>query len=122
MSLFGLAARTLVSAPELARSGAPALAVQVERLLVCDGGDGRRQVRLSLGEDSFPGTDVEIGETGGEWFVGFSCRVDSVREQLTGEAAGLAGTLARRLYRGVCVQVTAHGGAAASAVIERAVP
>lgn len=122
MSLFGAAARSPGAGAAPAPAAPPAWAMRVEALLVRHGSGNRCQVRLSLGDDGLPGTAVEIGETGGEWHVGFFCRIDAVRERLAGLAAGLAGRLARRLGRGVCVQVMAEGGAAAAAVVERAVP
>jgi hypothetical protein len=122
MSLFGSISPWPGEGPAPHSTACRAWVMRIERLLLCTDSGSRCRVRFSLGDDSLPGTDVEIGEACGEWHVGFFCRIDAVCKRLAGEAAGLARRLAHRLDRGVCVQVQAEGGRAAAAVIERAVP
>ena len=58
---------------------APAAAHQmlqrlVQRLLVGDGLDGQRSVRISLSDEILPGVEVEVFQDAGVWVAAFLCR------------------------------------------------
>ena len=52
-----------------------------------------------------PDTDIEIGEIGGELVVNFFCHSIDARQSLEPQAPAMAGVLAERLQRPVCVSV-----------------
>ena len=114
MSLFGttLAAQPAQPAPvtEAAPASLPdrALLQTVERLLVSDGLDGQRAVRLTLGEGALRGTQVEIAQFAGELQVVFHCADADARRRLSNQAVAMAEQLSRRLHREV--QLAVQGG------------
>lgn len=81
------------------------LAVRIERLAVSHAEDGHRRVSLSLDAAVLPDTDIEIGEIGGELVVNFFCHSIDARQSLEPQAPAMAGVLAERLQRPVCVSV-----------------
>lgn len=81
------------------------LAVRIERLAVSHAEDGHRRVSLSLDAAVLPDTDIEIGEIGGELVVNFFCHSIDARQSLEPQAPAMAGVLAERLQRAVCVSV-----------------
>lgn len=81
------------------------LAVRIERLAVSHAEDGHRRVSLSLDAAVLPDTDIEIGEIGGELVVNFYCHSIDARQSLEPQAPAMAGVLADRLQRAVCVSV-----------------
>ncbi len=86
----------------------PALWQQIDRLLVADGSesrDSRRQVRLTLADRELRGTEVEVGEAGGELRVAFLCADAATRRRLAHHAPTMAAQLAERLDRAVQVVV-----------------
>lgn len=86
----------------------PALWQQIDRLLVADGSesrDSRRQVRLTLADRELRGTEVEVGEAGGELRVAFLCADIATRRRLAHHAPTMAAQLAERLGRAVQVVV-----------------
>ena len=46
----------------------------VERLLVGDGRDGQRSVRMSLSDEVMPGVEVAVFQEAGVWMATFECR------------------------------------------------
>lgn len=105
-ALFG-AARTATTEP----AGAPApsglanvLSQSAEQLLVNDDG-GRREVRVELKDDVFPGVSVAVFEDEGRLVAAFTCSVESSRERLAASAQTLAAELAGSLSRPARVQV-----------------
>lgn len=86
----------------------PALWQQIDRLLVADGSesrDSRRQVRLTLADRELRGTEVEVGEAGGDLRVAFLCADIATRRRLAHHAPMMAAQLAERLGRAVQVAV-----------------
>lgn len=86
----------------------PALWQQIDRLLVADGSesrDSRRQARMTLADRELRGTEVEVGEAGGELRVAFLCADIATRRRLALHAPTMAAQLAERLDRAVQVVV-----------------
>lgn len=105
-ALFG-AARA--AAPDAAKAPAPSglanvLSQSAEQLLVNDNG-GRREVRVELKDDVFPGVSVAVFEDEGRLVAAFTCSVEASRERLAAGAPALAGELAQSLSRPTRVQV-----------------
>lgn len=105
-SLFG-AARADAPAPADATSQALAQALQgsAEQLLVADGRQGRRQVRVELKDDVLPGVSVSVYEDGGRVIADFVCANETSRERLAAMARPLAEQLADSLARPTRVRV-----------------
>lgn len=105
-SLFG-AARADAPAPADATSQALAQALQgsAEQLLVADGSQGRRQVRVELKGDVLPGVSVSVYEDGGRVIADFVCANETSRERLAAMARPLAEQLADSLARPTRVRV-----------------
>lgn len=105
-SLFG-AARADAPAPADATSQALAQALQgsAEQLLVADGSQGRRQVRVELKDDVLPGVSVSVYEDGGRVIADFVCANETSRERLAAMARPLAEQLADSLARPTRVRV-----------------
>jgi hypothetical protein len=105
-ALFG-AARA--AAPGASYPAAPSglanvLSQSAEQLLVNDDG-GRREVRVELKDDVFPGVSVAVFEGEGRLVAAFTCSVEASRERLAASAPGLAAELAQSLGRATRVQV-----------------
>ncbi len=81
------------------------LGSEVERLMVSDGSNGNRQVRMELKEDLLPGVSVAIQELEGRLQVDFVCSVENSRQKLGSALPDLAHTLAQRLGRDVLMRV-----------------
>lgn len=77
----------------------------VQRLLVSDDSQGRRQVRIELKDEVLPGVSVLIEEAEGRLQVDFVCSVESSRLRLNAQAHAQASTLAERLRRAVLIRV-----------------
>lgn len=77
----------------------------IERLMVDDGQNGSRQVRMQLKEEVLPGVTVAIQECEGRLQVDFICSVEASRLRLNQEAPVHARTLADRLQRDVLLRV-----------------
>jgi hypothetical protein len=78
---------------------------EVERLMVTDGGEGNRQVRMDLKEDTLPGVTLVIEEREGRLQVDFFCHAESSRLRLNQALPELATILAQRLQRTVLMRV-----------------
>lgn len=105
-SLFG-AVRAGAPAPAEAPSPALARALlgSAEQLLVADGSQGRRQVRVELKSDVLPGVSVSVYEDGGRVIADFVCANETSRERLAAMARPLAEQLADSLARPTRVRV-----------------
>lgn len=88
---------------------APALSSRIgdgiERLMVDDGSNGNRQVRMALKDDLLPGVTVAIQELDGRLQVDFICSDESSRLRLNEAAPSQAQALAERLRREVLLRV-----------------
>ena len=95
------------------------LGQELERLWVCDGQGGLREVRIRLAPGLVPGTWVRILRHGGELQVELSVASDRTRQWLACASDKLAEDLATRLRCAVRVVVTdATGMASASAACD----
>lgn len=77
----------------------------VERLMVGDGRNGNRQVRMDLKDDLLEGVSVTVQELDGRLQVDFACAVESSRLRLKSAAPGQARELASRLARDVLLRI-----------------
>lgn len=71
----------------------------VSRLLVADGYQSQRGVRLELSDDVMPGVSLALFEEGGAMVAEFECRVEASFLKLSGPAPALAQQLAVTLAR-----------------------
>ncbi|KGD93702.1 hypothetical protein JL37_14770 [Achromobacter sp. RTa] len=106
-SLFGAAAPAAAQAGGQAQALARALSDSAEQLLVADGSNGRRQVRVELKDDVLPGVSVSVYEEEGRCVAEFICANESSRERLCAMAPELAVQLAESLGRPTRVRVSA---------------
>lgn len=105
-SLFPGSADT-AEAPAAAPAGlARALSEAADRMLVGDGGGGRREVRLDLKAEVLPGVTLSVYEEEGRLVAAFACASESSRETLNRCAQPLAEELAQSLARAVLVRVS----------------
>jgi hypothetical protein len=107
-ALFG-AARAAAPGAAAPSQSAPSglagvLSQSAEQLMVNDQ-DGRREVRVELKDDVFPGVSVAVFEAEGRVVASFTCAVESSRERLAASAPALAAELAQSLSRATLVQV-----------------
>ena len=88
---------------------APALSSRIgdgiERLMVDDGSNGNRQVRMELKDDLLPGVTVALQELEGRLQVDFICSNETSRLRLNEAAPSQAQALAERLRREVLLRV-----------------
>jgi len=107
-SLFGAGASAAsVPAEAPASALADALLGSAEQLLVADGSQGRRQVRVELKDDVLPGVSVSVYEEEGRVVADFVCANEASRERLNAMARPLAEQLADSLARPARVRVSA---------------
>ena len=85
---------------------AQALGEAADRMLVGDGGSGRREVRLDLKDEVLPGVTLSVYEDAGRLVAAFVCASEASRETLTRCAQTLADELAQSLARPVLVRVS----------------
>jgi hypothetical protein len=107
--LFG----SLAAAPagQAAAGAAPeglaqSLSTAADRLLVGDGGSGRREVRIDLKDEILPGVTVSVYEDEGRLVAAFACASEASREKLCACAQTLAAEMAQSLSRPALVRVT----------------
>jgi len=99
---------------EAARAAARALSSRVAsdlfdaagRLMVADGRDGRRAVRIELKDEVLPGVAVSIFEQEGRIVAAFTCGTEASCERMCAAAQHLADELAASLARSTLVQVS----------------
>ena len=104
-ALFGAGRIAEPASQAAAPSGlATALTQSAEQLMVNDDG-GRREVRVELKDDVFPGVSVAVFENEGCLVAAFTCADESSRERLSACAPALAKELAQSLSRATLVQV-----------------
>ena len=82
------------------------LSAAARQLLVDDGAQGRREVRVTLDDDRLPGLTVSVFEEAGRVVAAFVCAVESTRERMNESAAALAAELAASLSRPTLVRVS----------------
>ena len=85
---------------------AKALSEAADRMLVGDGGSGRREVRLDLKAEVLPGVTLSVYEEEGRLVAAFTCASEASRETLNRCAQSLADELAQSLARAVLVRVS----------------
>ena len=85
---------------------AQALGEAADRMLVGDGGSGRREVRLDLKAEVLPGVTLSVYEEEGRLVAAFVCASEASRETLNRCAQTLADELAQSLARAVLVRVS----------------
>jgi hypothetical protein len=84
-----------------------ALGLELERLWICNGSGGIREVRLRLADTLIPDTWVHIYKHGGELQIELSAALDGTRQWLGRSSTKLADDIGSRLQ---CpVRVTVHG-------------
>ena len=71
------------------------------RVLVGDGSGGRREVRIEMGPDSFPGLEIRMFEEGGRLVVAFATANPADLALLRARSSELAGRLKDRAGREV---------------------
>lgn len=76
-----------------------------DRLLVGDGGSGRREVRIDLKAEVLPGVAMSVYEEAASLVVEFSCEQESSRDTLNQCAQQLADELAGSLSRPTVIRV-----------------
>jgi len=76
------------------------------RLLVGEGQDGRREVRITLDERLLPGVTVALYEDAGAWVADLCCSDASSYETLARPASDMARQMALALNRDVLWRVT----------------
>ena len=105
-SLFGAGARAPAPGDDgQSEALAQALSETAEQLLVADGSQGRRQVRVELKDDVLPGVSVSVYEEEGRTVADFTCANERSRERLCEMAPDLAAQLAESLDRPTRVRV-----------------
>ncbi|MFD4840249.1 hypothetical protein ACFWP0_22305 [Achromobacter sp. NPDC058515] len=106
-SLFGAGARAAAPGGDgQAEALAQALSESAEQLLVADGSQGRRQVRVELKDDVLPGVSVSVYEDEGRTVADFTCASERSRERLCAMAPELAAQLAQSLDKPTRVRVS----------------
>ena len=86
--------------------GVVALGETAGQLLVADGSQGRREVRVELKDDVLPGVSVSVYEDEGRVVADFVCANERSRERACAMAPELAAQLAQRLDRPTRVRVS----------------
>ncbi|MFJ3463694.1 hypothetical protein [Achromobacter spanius] len=106
-SLFGAGAgAAAVGAEGASPALAQALSETATQLLVADGSQGRRQVRVALNDDVLPGVSVSVYEDEGRVVADFVCANERSRERACAMAPELAAQLAQSLDRPTRVRVS----------------
>ena len=83
----------------------------VSRLMVADGRQSQRGLRLELSEDVMPGVSLALFEDSGAMVAEFECRVESSFVKLSVPAQALANQLAVTLRRDTVWRVLAEPSA-----------
>jgi len=97
-ALFGASA-AVQSAPSASDTTAALLGQMVSKLMVSDGYQSQRRVRMELSDDVMPGVSLALFEEGGAMVAEFECRIESSFLQLAQPAQSLASQLAVTLVR-----------------------
>ena len=84
----------------------------VQRLLVNEDPQGRREVRLTLAEDLLPGVTAALYEDAGAWVADLHCSDAASYETLAQPASRMAGQLAQALASDAVWRVTLDEAAA----------
>lgn len=87
------------------------LSTMVSRLMVADGRQSQRGLRLELSEDVMPGVSLAMFEESGAMVAEFQCRVESSFVKLSVPAQALANQLAVTLRRDTVWRVLAEPSA-----------
>ena len=87
------------------------LSTMVSRLMVADGRQSQRGLRLELSEDVMPGVSLALFEESGAMVAEFECRVESSFVKLSAPAQTLANQLAVTLRRDTVWRVLAEPSA-----------
>lgn len=87
------------------------LSAMVSRLMVADGRQSQRGLRLELSEDVMPGVSLALFEDSGAMVAEFECRVESSFVKLSVPAQALANQLAVTLRRDTVWRVLAEPSA-----------
>ena len=87
------------------------LSTMVSRLMVADGRQSQRGLRLELSEDVMPGVSLALFEESGAMVAEFECRVESSFVKLSVPAQALANQLAVTLRRDTVWRVLAEPSA-----------
>ncbi|MEN4920214.1 hypothetical protein ABE485_16200 [Achromobacter spanius] len=105
-ALFGAGAPVAAAGAEGQSAAlAQALSDTAGQLLVADGSQGRRQVRIELKDDVLPGVSVSVYEDEGRLVADFVCAHEGSRERLCAMAPDLAAQMAASLDRPTRVRV-----------------
>lgn len=106
-ALFGAGALAPAAEPGgQSEALAQALSDSAGRLLVADGSQGRRQVRVELKDDVLPGVSVSVYEDEGRTVADFTSSNERSRERLCAMAPDLAAQLAASLGQPTRVRVS----------------
>lgn len=85
------------------------LSSMVQQLMVGEGLDGRRTLRLQINPDVLPGVSVTVTEDAGAWVADFECQQEDSFLRLAGSAQEMAPRLAQMLRQDAVWRVTALG-------------
>lgn len=85
------------------------LSSMVQQLMVGEGLDGRRTLRLQIHPEVLPGVTVTVTEDAGAWVADFECQQEDSFLRLARSAQEMAPRLAQMLQRDAVWRVTAHG-------------
>jgi hypothetical protein len=98
-ALFGATPALAIDVPVNQEKMQDVMRTMVGRLLVADGRDSQRSVRMELTEDMMPGVSLAMFEDGGAVVAEFECRVEASFVKLAEPAQALAHQLAVTLER-----------------------
>ena len=98
-ALFGAASAPVATPPPVQQPVLDVLRSMVSRLMVADGYQSQRGVRLELSDDVMPGVSLALFEEGGAMVAEFECRVEGSFIKLSEPAPALAQQLAVTLAR-----------------------
>lgn len=85
------------------------LSSMVQQLMVGEGLDGRRTLRLQINPEILPGVTVTVTEDAGAWVADFECQQEDSFLRLARSAQEMAPRLAQMLQQDAVWRVTAHG-------------
>ena len=105
-ALFGASVPEASASPQQPASGLKDVNTLLDRLMVGEGGQGGKMVRMALSDDLLPGVSVSVSESGGGWLVECECSNDDSRERLCAQVRELASEMADRVGRETLWRIT----------------
>jgi hypothetical protein len=98
---LGLPLTSEAQAPEQDKAASPWSAVSelIDQMLISDGADGRRAVRVSLADASLPEVTASVYEDAGAWVADFECGLEASYRRLAEPSQTMAERMAAELSR-----------------------